>query len=116
MNHAVANRTVARICLSLAVIVANLTAASLAVAGSIRATIAGDQKIVSVSAIERDTHGTDGVVSVLRNFSFSTCARYRPGSAQPIRYDAVRLFENDAQCSTKPFLSKFLSADGRASP
>jgi len=48
--------------LSLAVVAWNV-AASLAVAGSIRATIEGDQKIKSVSAIDRNTRGTDGVVS-----------------------------------------------------
>jgi hypothetical protein len=49
--------------LSLAAIAWRLAPAGPAVAGSIRATIDGDQKIVSVSVIDRDTRGTDGVVS-----------------------------------------------------
>jgi hypothetical protein len=45
------------------VILACSGAAGLARAGSIRATVDSVQKIVSVSAIQRDTHGNDGVVS-----------------------------------------------------
>ncbi len=38
-----------------------------AVAGSIRARVVGEAKIVAVSAIQRDSSGTDGVVSTLHN-------------------------------------------------
>ncbi|HTU24967.1 MAG TPA: hypothetical protein VMF30_06195 [Pirellulales bacterium] len=53
-------------CASIAASIAAACAAP-AQAGSIRARIAGDQKVTAATAIERDTHGSDGVVS--RNYS-----------------------------------------------
>ena len=62
MQRTALQPTAMAIGLSLAMIACSI-AAPVAVAGSIHATIDGDQKIVAVSAIERDTRGTDGVVS-----------------------------------------------------
>ncbi|HEX4141965.1 MAG TPA: hypothetical protein VHY91_00305 [Pirellulales bacterium] len=49
--------------IGLALAIACGIAPAVAAAGSIRATVDGDRKIVAVGAIERDTRGTDGVVS-----------------------------------------------------
>jgi hypothetical protein len=62
MSNAAMKQTAATIGLLFLAVACSL-APAVAGAGSIRATVDGDQKIVSVSAIERDTHGTDGVVS-----------------------------------------------------
>ncbi|HEY1785836.1 MAG TPA: hypothetical protein VGG30_09820 [Pirellulales bacterium] len=59
-------RSPATIGFLLAMIVWIAGAASLSLAGSISATVDGDRKLISVSAIERDTRGTDGVVSTVR--------------------------------------------------